>query len=116
MRNGVNKAGGELKCSKKGRPNGAFFAFMRALDSVNLKLLFRNMKSKEALLPLKSEAKKLSSCLTFCLLSLYFLPHGAAQQPKQIKEIKDFLLTARRRDARSVKIKKNGSQTKFKVR
>ncbi|KAH9529838.1 60S ribosomal protein L38 [Dermatophagoides farinae] len=27
--------------------------------------------------------------------------------PKEIKEIKDFLLTARRKDAKSVKIKKN---------
>ncbi len=38
------------------------------------------------------------------------------QQPKQINEIKDFLLTARRKDARSVKIKKTGTKTKFKVR
>ncbi|KAI9350093.1 ribosomal protein L38 component of cytosolic 80S ribosome and 60S large subunit, partial [Obelidium mucronatum] len=37
-------------------------------------------------------------------------------QPKQITEIKDFLLTARRKDARSIKIKKNGNQYKFKVR
>ncbi|KAJ3037579.1 60S ribosomal protein L38 [Rhizophlyctis rosea] len=36
--------------------------------------------------------------------------------PKQVKEIKEFLLTARRKDAKSVKIKKNGSQYKFKVR
>ena len=39
-------------------------------------------------------------------------------QPKQTTEIKDFLLTARRKDARSVKIKKSkaGDVTKFKVR
>ena len=37
-------------------------------------------------------------------------------QPRQISEIKDFLLTARRKDARSVKIKKTGDVTKFKVR
>ncbi|KAJ3024707.1 UNVERIFIED_CONTAM: 60S ribosomal protein L38 [Siphonaria sp. JEL0065] len=37
-------------------------------------------------------------------------------RPKQITEIKDFLLTARRKDARSIKIKKNGNQYKFKVR
>lgn len=39
-------------------------------------------------------------------------------QPKQIEEIKEFLLTARRKDARSVKIKKSGvtGVTKFKVR
>ncbi|RWS17787.1 N-acetyltransferase 9-like protein [Dinothrombium tinctorium] len=36
--------------------------------------------------------------------------------PKQIKEIKDFLLTARRKDAKSVKIKRNKDNTKFKVR
>lgn len=35
--------------------------------------------------------------------------------PKEIKEIKDFLLTARRKDAKSVKIKKNKDNTKFKV-
>ncbi|KAJ3134607.1 60S ribosomal protein L38 [Geranomyces variabilis] len=36
--------------------------------------------------------------------------------PKQINEIKDFLLTARRKDAKSVKIKKNANEVKFKVR
>jgi len=37
-------------------------------------------------------------------------------QPKQISEIKDFLLTARRKDAKSVKIKKSKDVVKFKVR
>eukprot|EP00435_Cladocopium_sp_Y103_P028168 s617_g7.t1 len=36
--------------------------------------------------------------------------------PKQITEIRAFLQIARRKDARSVKIKKNGAQTKFKIR
>eukprot|EP00793_Prasinoderma_coloniale_P005350 PRCOL_00004758-RA len=36
--------------------------------------------------------------------------------PKQINEIKDFLITARRPDARAVKIKKTSGTTKFKVR
>ncbi|XP_054283773.1 60S ribosomal protein L38 isoform X1 [Macrosteles quadrilineatus] len=36
--------------------------------------------------------------------------------PREIKEIKDFLLKARRKDAKSVKIKKNPENTKFKVR
>ncbi|KAL2916320.1 60S ribosomal protein L38 [Polyrhizophydium stewartii] len=36
--------------------------------------------------------------------------------PKQIKEIKEFLLTCKRKDAQSIKIKKNGAQHKFKVR
>ncbi|KAF6140102.1 hypothetical protein GIB67_001843 [Kingdonia uniflora] len=36
--------------------------------------------------------------------------------PKKINEIKDFLLTARRKDARSVKIKRSKDVVKFKVR
>lgn len=41
-----------------------------------------------------------------------------AKMPREIKEIKDFLLTARRKDAKSVRIKKNSQKgiTKFKVR
>lgn len=35
--------------------------------------------------------------------------------PREIKEIKDFLLKARRKDAKSVKIKKNAENVKFKV-
>jgi large subunit ribosomal protein L38e len=38
------------------------------------------------------------------------------RQPKQIHEIKDFLLTARRKDARSVRIKRAKDAVKFKVR
>jgi large subunit ribosomal protein L38e len=37
-------------------------------------------------------------------------------QPKQISDIKEFLLTARRKDAQSVKIRKSPKETKFKVR
>jgi len=36
--------------------------------------------------------------------------------PKQIKEIKDFLLTSRRKDAKLVHIKKTKGVVKFKVR
>ncbi|VDK27921.1 unnamed protein product [Gongylonema pulchrum] len=36
--------------------------------------------------------------------------------PKEIKEIKEFLMTARRKDARAVIIKKNPDNVKFKVR
>merc|ERR1712154_341473 len=40
-----------------------------------------------------------------------------SKMPKQITEIKDFLLKARRTDAKSVSIKKNkNGSTKFKVR
>ncbi|XP_015110023.1 60S ribosomal protein L38 isoform X2 [Diachasma alloeum] len=38
------------------------------------------------------------------------------KMPREIKEIKDFLLKARRKDAKSVKIKKNADNVKFKVR
>ncbi|EGG14380.1 S60 ribosomal protein L38 [Cavenderia fasciculata] len=36
--------------------------------------------------------------------------------PKQIRDIKEFLLTVRRKDAKEVRIKKDGKITKFKVR
>lgn len=36
--------------------------------------------------------------------------------PKELKEVKKFLETARRPDARSCKIKKNPDNTKFKIR
>ncbi|KAI5283014.1 60S Ribosomal Protein L38 [Manis pentadactyla] len=41
---------------------------------------------------------------------------GLVAMPRKIEEIKDFLLTARRKDAKSVKIKKNKDNVKFKVR
>ena len=41
---------------------------------------------------------------------------GVLTMPREIKEIKDFLLKARRKDAKSVKIKKNADNVKFKVR
>ncbi|PHU18656.1 60S ribosomal protein L38 [Capsicum chinense] len=49
----------------------------------------------------------------FCRESVNYI---CSKQPKQIHEIKDFLLTARRKDARTVKIKKNKDMVKFKVR
>ncbi|KAF9274832.1 hypothetical protein BGZ68_000327 [Mortierella alpina] len=39
-----------------------------------------------------------------------------ASIPKQVQDIKQFLEIARRKDAKSGRIKKNGSQIKFKVR
>ncbi|BFZ19767.1 hypothetical protein BsWGS_22806 [Bradybaena similaris] len=36
--------------------------------------------------------------------------------PKQLQEVKDFLLTARRNAAKSIQIKKNKDNVKFKVR
>ncbi|VDM15200.1 unnamed protein product [Wuchereria bancrofti] len=41
---------------------------------------------------------------------------GFSEMPRQITEIKEFLMTARRKDAKSVKIKKNPDNVKFKVR
>ncbi|KAH9545379.1 hypothetical protein CY35_12G044800 [Sphagnum magellanicum] len=43
-------------------------------------------------------------------------PRRRPTMAKQISEIKDFLLTARRKDARSVKIKRSKDVVKFKVR
>merc|ERR1712131_191354 len=40
----------------------------------------------------------------------------SGKMPRKIEEIKDFLLTARRKDAKSVEIKKNKDNVKFKVR
>uniref|UniRef100_A0A8I5T042 Large ribosomal subunit protein eL38 n=1 Tax=Pongo abelii TaxID=9601 RepID=A0A8I5T042_PONAB len=50
-----------------------------------------------------------------CLFAVC-LPASFVLQPRKIEEIKDFLLTARRKDAKSVKIKKNKDNVKFKVR
>ncbi|TQD93280.1 hypothetical protein C1H46_021102 [Malus baccata] len=44
------------------------------------------------------------------------LQQATSKMPKQIHEIKDFLLTARRKDARNVKIKRTKDAVKFKVR
>ncbi|XP_071727461.1 large ribosomal subunit protein eL38z/eL38y-like [Rutidosis leptorrhynchoides] len=51
----------------------------------------------------------------YCLSSAA-VNSSTSKMPKQIHEIKDFLLTARRKDARSVKIKRSKDAVKFKVR
>ncbi|KAA6428904.1 MAG: 60S ribosomal [Trebouxia sp. A1-2] len=58
-----------------------------------------------------NQAASSTAELTLCDLADFAVP-------KEIKEIKDFLLTARRKDAKSVRIKKNSTKgiTKFKVR
>jgi large subunit ribosomal protein L38e len=63
------------------------------------------------------------SCSFVCLpidriQLIHLLPRSPPPpwQPKQINEIKDFLLTARRKDARSIKIKRSKEVVKFKVR
>ncbi|KAK2503604.1 hypothetical protein MC885_021845 [Smutsia gigantea] len=55
--------------------------------------------------------KSLPEIGCFCISLL-----SCVLQPRKIEEIKDFLLTARRKDAKSVKIKKNKDNVKFKVR
>ncbi|KAH0460536.1 hypothetical protein IEQ34_011199 [Dendrobium chrysotoxum] len=49
-------------------------------------------------------------------LTIIVICRALSSVPKQINEIKDFLLTARRKDARSVKIKRSKGVVKFKVR
>jgi large subunit ribosomal protein L38e len=62
----------------------------------------------------KPTAHTSTSSLSFNLNTLHLFK---TPQPKQIHEIKDFLLTARRKDARAVRVKKAaGGVTKFKVR
>merc|ERR1712173_173415 len=53
----------------------------------------------------------------FLTRKINFSNQKTPKMPKQITEIKDFLLKARRTDAKSVSIKKNKNGcTKFKVR
>ncbi|KAG1313914.1 hypothetical protein G6F64_001885 [Rhizopus arrhizus] len=46
----------------------------------------------------------------------YSLAVGSPAKPKQIKDIKEFLEIARRKDAKSARVKKNADNVKFKVR
>ncbi|KAF9982338.1 60S ribosomal protein L38 [Modicella reniformis] len=54
--------------------------------------------------------------ITVRQLAIYTWISHRRQRPKQVKEIKEFLEIARRKDAKSGRIKKTGNQTKFKVR
>ena len=63
-----------------------------------------------------SVLKSFSSKITLHVFTLFFLSSTIKKKmPREIKEIKDFLLKARRKDAKSVKIKKNADNVKFKV-
>ncbi|KAJ0035076.1 hypothetical protein Pint_25873 [Pistacia integerrima] len=75
-----------------------------------LKMLSYGLEKKALLLvPFKGGCRFVQLC--------FFVDSSvAANMPKQIHEIKDFLLTARRKDARSVKIKRSKDVVKFKVR
>ena len=67
------------------------------------------------LLPLSRPNKQTRLINSF---SSVFLPVATlfSPQPKQITDIRDFLHTARRKDAKSVKIAKRKTCTKFKIR
>ncbi|CAK6969680.1 S ribosomal protein L38 isoform X1 [Scomber scombrus] len=71
----------------------------------NLKRTYRHFKEFPEI-PLTDELLKLQQHSV----------RGNGNMPRKIEEIKDFLLTARRKDAKSVKIKKNKDNVKFKVR
>lgn len=55
-------------------------------------------------------------CPSIDLLINFHLILSILEMPQEIKEVKDFLIKARRKDARAVKIKKNENNTKFKIR
>uniref|UniRef100_A0A673UQ66 Large ribosomal subunit protein eL38 n=1 Tax=Suricata suricatta TaxID=37032 RepID=A0A673UQ66_SURSU len=65
-------------------------------------------------LPQNSGIKEISSCHLPCRSRARLRP--LVTMPHKIEEIKDFLLTAQRKDAKSMKIKKNKDNVKFKVR
>ncbi|RQM08885.1 hypothetical protein KXD40_001746 [Peronospora effusa] len=50
------------------------------------------------------------------LFNGFILEDQRNKMPKQITDIRDFLQKARRKDARSVKIKKSDKVVKFKIR
>lgn len=58
----------------------------------------------------------LCGCVWFYLKIHLFFFVEYRKMPREIKEVKDFLNKARRPDARAVKIKKNPTNTKFKIR
>ena len=107
-----------------GEPNSRSFGWFRGLKTrVAVHRRARPSRFFHGLRTVISRFQRDSWCLetnTACLpshiLRIQTLTPPPFQQPKQINEIKDFLLTARRKDARSVKIKKTGTKTKFKVR
>ncbi|EXB88161.1 60S ribosomal protein L38 [Morus notabilis] len=74
----------------------------------------RGTPASEALSWVFRESKQNAKIISDILC--YNFGHVNQMPPKQIHEIKDFLLTARRKDARSVKIKRSKDVVKFKVR
>ncbi|GAY66380.1 hypothetical protein CUMW_248250 [Citrus unshiu] len=67
-------------------------------------------------MPIKTRGRTFKQLLKLKAAPPPFEEAALIKMPKQIHEIKDFLLTARRKDARSVKIKRSRDVVKFKVR
>ncbi|XP_034198212.1 uncharacterized protein LOC117613748, partial [Prunus dulcis] len=80
----------------------------------NLDLLFADADDDDFSIAKRAAAS--SSFLQPPLKKLFFEQRDTPNLPKQIHEIKDFLLTARRKDAHSIKIKRSKDAVKFKVR
>jgi large subunit ribosomal protein L38e len=58
----------------------------------------------------------LSYFIILCLLLLFYISYSHSIQPKQVTDIKEFLELVNRKDTRSVVIKKNPENVKFKAR
>lgn len=79
------------------------FSHKKAFFCLNIQVSCTNNSQKyESSVPPPADNK-------FCVFLRFSMP-------KEIKEVKDFLIKARKKDARAVKIKKNPDNTKFKIR
>ncbi|XP_032932666.1 60S ribosomal protein L38 isoform X1 [Catharus ustulatus] len=76
----------------------------------------RHHRHPQIFVPRPRRRKRTGGCGSAALISGWSCRSRAGTMPRKIEEIKDFLLTARRKDAKSVKIKKNKDNVKFKVR
>lgn len=71
---------------------------------------------RAATYPIRLVPGRLCPCRSVSTIGGRPCPPLPVIMPRQILEIKSFLVTARRKDAQSVKIKKSSTSTKFKVR
>ncbi|XP_075025497.1 large ribosomal subunit protein eL38 isoform X1 [Calonectris borealis] len=77
---------------------------------------FLSLRPSRSGVKARMRKRVLASGLCAAAVVVGALPPRPGTMPRKIEEIKDFLLTARRKDAKSVKIKKNKDNVKFKVR
>ena len=96
----------------------------RPVDDVMIKKGSVVMQWGEKMSPIGSEEEEKDFVPEFCPVLTWSVAWSrleiaplseVVEMPREIKEIKDFLLKARRKDAKSVKIKKNADNVKFKV-